>query len=89
MQEIHYFGFRNHCLPLVQEDGDPHPPLGIWFHALIKVATFTDVLFRVLRSSNAAWITSVEADDNDDSDPILNTDDNDASKKRKRSTSGD
>ncbi len=84
MHEIQYLGFRNHFLPLLLENADPAPPLGIWSHALSKVATFPDALFRVLRSSKAAWVTSTNADGNDTSMSSTNTDNNDESMKRKR-----
>jgi Ran GTPase-activating protein (RanGAP) involved in mRNA processing and transport len=50
MQEMQYLGHRNRFMPLLREPAYDSPPLGLWPHALAKVATQQDVLFYVLRS---------------------------------------
>jgi Ran GTPase-activating protein (RanGAP) involved in mRNA processing and transport len=52
-QETKYLGQRNRFTPLLKASGPPNtsPRLGIWSHALGKVATEPDVLFYALRSN--------------------------------------
>jgi hypothetical protein len=35
---------------MIRAPKEKRPPLGIWIHALARVATFPDVIFEVLRS---------------------------------------
>jgi hypothetical protein len=52
IQEINSLGHRNRFTPLLKASDQPStsPRLGIWSHALAKVATEPDVLFHVLRN---------------------------------------
>jgi Ran GTPase-activating protein (RanGAP) involved in mRNA processing and transport len=50
IQEIERLGSRNRLLPLIRAPTERLPPLGIWPHALARVATLPDVMFEVLCS---------------------------------------
>jgi Leucine-rich repeat (LRR) protein len=50
MQEIERLGYRNFFLPFVSVPKERLPPLGVWPHALARVAILPDVIFEVLRS---------------------------------------
>jgi hypothetical protein len=50
MREMERLGYRNRFLPLVRAPKERLPSLGVWPHALARVATLPDVIFEVLRS---------------------------------------
>jgi Ran GTPase-activating protein (RanGAP) involved in mRNA processing and transport len=50
MQEMERLGYRNRFLPLIRAPKERLPPLGVWPHALARVATLPDVIFEVLLS---------------------------------------
>jgi Ran GTPase-activating protein (RanGAP) involved in mRNA processing and transport len=50
MQEMERLGYRNRCLTLIRAPKETLPPLGVWPHALARVATLPNVIFKVLRS---------------------------------------
>jgi hypothetical protein len=50
MQEMQCLGYRNRCLNLIHAPEETHQPRGIWPHALARVSTYPDVIFKVLRS---------------------------------------
>jgi Ran GTPase-activating protein (RanGAP) involved in mRNA processing and transport len=50
MQEMERLGYRNRFLPLIRAPKERLPPLGVWPHALARVAIIPDVIFEVLRS---------------------------------------
>jgi hypothetical protein len=49
MQEMESLGYRNRFLSLIRAPKESLPPLGVWPHALARVAKFPDVIFEVLR----------------------------------------
>jgi hypothetical protein len=49
MQEVERLGYRNRFVPLIRASKETLPPLGVWSHALARVATLLDVMFEVLR----------------------------------------
>jgi Leucine-rich repeat (LRR) protein len=50
IQEMEWYGYRNRLLPLVRAPKERLPPLGVWPHALARVAALPDVIFELLRS---------------------------------------
>jgi hypothetical protein len=50
MQEMERLGYRNRFRLLIRAPKERLPPLGVWHHALARVATLPDVIFDVLRS---------------------------------------
>jgi Ran GTPase-activating protein (RanGAP) involved in mRNA processing and transport len=50
VQELERLGYRNRFLPLLRAPKERLPPLGVWPHALARVAILPDVIFEVLRS---------------------------------------
>jgi hypothetical protein len=50
-QETERVGYRNRFLPMIRAREESLPPLGVWPHALARVATLPDVIFEVLRSN--------------------------------------
>jgi Ran GTPase-activating protein (RanGAP) involved in mRNA processing and transport len=50
MQEIERLGYRNRFLPLIRAPKEGLPHLGVWPHALARVAILPDLIFEVLRS---------------------------------------
>jgi hypothetical protein len=50
LQEMERLGYRNRFRPLIRAPKERLPPLGVWPHALARVATLPDVIFEVLGS---------------------------------------
>jgi Ran GTPase-activating protein (RanGAP) involved in mRNA processing and transport len=50
MQAMERLGYRNRFLPLIRAPKERQLPRGVWSHALARVATLPDVIFKVLRS---------------------------------------
>jgi Ran GTPase-activating protein (RanGAP) involved in mRNA processing and transport len=50
IQEMERLGYRNRFRPLIRAPKERLPPLGVWPHALARVAILPDVIFEVLRS---------------------------------------
>jgi hypothetical protein len=50
LQEMEGLGYRNRCLTLIRAPKETLPPLGVWPHALARVAILPNVIFEVLRS---------------------------------------
>jgi hypothetical protein len=67
IQEMERLGYRNRFLPLIRapkETDRPEEtdhPLGVWPHALARVATLPDVIFEVL-SSKPSLVPSKDTD---------------------------
>jgi hypothetical protein len=53
MQEMVYLGYRNRFLTFIRMPEETLPPLGVWPHALARVAILPDVIFEVLRSKRS------------------------------------
>jgi hypothetical protein len=53
MQEIERLGYRNRFRPLIRAPKEGLPPRSVWPHALARVATLPDVIFKVLCSKPA------------------------------------
>jgi hypothetical protein len=49
-KEMKGLGYRNRCLSLIRAPKESLPPLGVWPHALARVAALPDVIFEVLCS---------------------------------------
>jgi Ran GTPase-activating protein (RanGAP) involved in mRNA processing and transport len=50
IQEMERVGYRNRFLPMIRAPKERLPPLGVWPHALARVAALPDAIFEVLRS---------------------------------------
>jgi hypothetical protein len=49
-QELERVGYRNRFRTMIRAPKEQLPPLGVWPHALARVAALPDVIFEVLRS---------------------------------------
>jgi hypothetical protein len=50
MQGMERLGYRNRFLTLIRTPEETRRPRGVWPHALVRVATFPDAIFEMLRS---------------------------------------
>jgi hypothetical protein len=78
MQEMERLGYRNHFLSLIRALEETPPPLGVWPHALARVASLPDVIFEVLRS-NPKLVPSEDTESEEEA-----AEDTGVSQKRKR-----
>jgi hypothetical protein len=77
MQEMERLGYRNRFLHLIRAPTERLPHLGLWPHALARVATLPNVIFEVLRSKPKL----VQSEDTEGKEDVA--EDNGVPKKRK------